>query len=52
MRRCVLVGIGVAFLEEAYHCEALKNGSVWKTPSLHAEEILCSWKQLDQDALI
>ena len=38
MRRCGLVGVGVAFLEEAYHCEALKLCSVWKTTSLHAED--------------
>jgi hypothetical protein len=32
MRRCSLVGVGIALLEEVYHSGALKLCPVWKRP--------------------
>jgi hypothetical protein len=40
MRRCGLVGIGLALLEEEYHSGTLKLCPVWKKPSLYAKYIV------------
>ena len=54
MRRCVLVGIGLALLEKTYHSGSLKLCPVWIRPYLHAKYIFflgSIWMELHNSKL-